>query len=63
MERLDDIRVKMARRQYEFSRHALDRTIRRGILVAEVEQAFRNDCEIVEDYPRTSMVQAFSCLG
>ena len=63
MERLDDIRDKMARRQYEFSRHALDRTIRRGIRVAEVEQAFRNDCEIVEDYPEDKYGPSLLVLG
>jgi hypothetical protein len=63
MERLDDIRAKMARRQYEFSRHALDRMIRRGICVEEVEQAFRNNCEIVEDYPEDKYGSSLLVLG
>jgi len=63
MEMLDDIRFKIARRRYEFSRHALDRTIRRVIRVAEVEQAFRNDCEIIEDYPDDKYGPSLLVLG
>ncbi len=39
---LDDIRDKFARREYEFSKHALDQTIARGIGVFELEQAVAN---------------------
>ncbi len=38
MSLLDDIREKIAGRQYEFSKHALDQTIIRDISVAELEQ-------------------------
>jgi hypothetical protein len=34
---LDDIRAKILQRQYEFSKHAVDQSIIRGISVAEVE--------------------------
>jgi len=63
MGRLEDIRVKVTRRQYEFSRHALDRVIRRAIHVAEVEQAFRNDSEIIEDYPEDKYGPSLLVLG
>ena len=36
---LDDIRDKIGRREYEFSKHAVDQTITRGISVAELEEA------------------------
>jgi hypothetical protein len=38
-------------RQYEFSKHAVDQTIIRGIGVAEVEEAILAKSEIIEDYP------------
>lgn len=63
MGRLDDVQAKMTRRQYEFSRHAVDRTIRRGITVTEVEQAFRNDCGIIEDYPDDKYGPSLLVLG
>ena len=63
MGRLDDIRAKVARRQYELSRHAVDRTISRSISVAELEQAFRNDCEIIEDYPDDKYGPSLLVLG
>lgn len=48
---LDDIRDKIARRLYEFSKHAVDQTIVRNIAVAELEQAIGNRSEVIEDYP------------
>jgi hypothetical protein len=48
---LDDIRDKIARRRYEFSKHAVDQTIIRNISVAELEQALTDRCEVIEDYP------------
>ena len=48
---LDDIREKIAARQYEFSKHAVDQTIIRGIGVTELEEALSNRSEIIEDYP------------
>lgn len=48
---LDDIRTKVQHRQYEFSRHAVDQSIVRGIRVAEVEQAIQAGSEVIEDYP------------
>jgi hypothetical protein len=48
---LDEIQDKIARRQYEFSRHAVDQTILRNITVFELEQAFFDNSEVIEDYP------------
>ena len=48
---LDDIRRKIAARQYEFSKHAVDQTIIRDISVAELEEALLNRSEVIEDYP------------
>ena len=51
MELLDEIRDKFLRRQYEFSKHAVDQSIIRNISVAEVEEAISKRSEIIEDYP------------
>lgn len=51
MDVLEDIRKKILRRQYEFSKHAVDQSIIRNISVAEVEEAIAGNNEIVEDYP------------
>lgn len=48
---LDDIRRKIAARQYEFSKHSVDQTIIRDITVAELEEALSNRSEVIEDYP------------
>jgi hypothetical protein len=46
---LDDIRAKIAARQYEFSKHTVDQSIIRHISVAEQEQAIANRSEVIED--------------
>jgi hypothetical protein len=48
---LAEIRSKIRRRQYEFSKHAVDQTILRDIAVRELEEAIANRSEIIEDYP------------
>ena len=48
---LDDIRRKVAQRQYEFSKRAVDQSIVRGVSVAEVEEAMSGGSEVIEDYP------------
>jgi len=48
---LEEIRSKILRRQYEFSKHAVDQSIIRDIAVAELEEAIANRSEIIEDYP------------
>ena len=51
MARLEGIRSKIARRQYEFSKHAVDQSITRQISVGELEEAILNRSEVIEDYP------------
>jgi len=48
---LEDIRVKILSRQFEFSKHAVDQSIIRDIAVVEVEQAISRRCQVIEDYP------------
>ncbi len=48
---LAEIRSKIRRRQYEFSKHAVDQTLLRDIAVGELEEAIANRSEIIEDYP------------
>jgi hypothetical protein len=50
MELLDAIRQKIRRRQYEFSKHAVDQSIVRDISVREFEEAMENRSEVIEDY-------------
>jgi hypothetical protein len=47
---VEEIRAKFARDEFEFSRHAVDQTIRRQITVVEVRQAIAGGA-IIEDYP------------
>ena len=60
---LDDISRKFAMRQYEFSKHAVDQTIIRGITVAELEQAILSRSEIIEDYPEDKYGPSCLILG
>lgn len=50
MSLLDDIGEKIRNDQFEFSRHATDRSIIRRISVQEVREAVING-EVIEDYP------------
>lgn len=60
---LDEIRDKIALRQYEFSKHAVDQTIVRGISVAKLEQALANRSEVIEDYPEDKYGPSCLILG
>jgi len=60
---LDNIRDKIARRQYEFSKHAVDQTIVRGISVFELEQAISSRSEVIEDYPEDKYGPSCLVLG
>ncbi|OIP29820.1 MAG: hypothetical protein COW04_11920 [Deltaproteobacteria bacterium CG12_big_fil_rev_8_21_14_0_65_43_10] len=51
MNMLGEIRRKILRRKYEFSKHAVDQSIVRDISIAEVEEAISGGGEIIEDYP------------
>ena len=60
---LGDIRLKIAARQYEFSKHAADQTIIRGISVAELEDAISDRSEVIEDYPEDKYGPSCLILG
>jgi hypothetical protein len=51
MAMIERIRAKLEKRQYEFSKHAVDQSIIRDISVAEVEDAIGSPSKIIEDYP------------
>ena len=48
---IEDIRHKILRQEYEFSKHAVDQTIVRHIMVHEIEESISESGEIIEDYP------------
>jgi len=60
---LEDIRVKILSRQFEFSKHAVDQSIIRDITVVEVQQAISSRCEIIEDYPDDKYGSSCLILG
>jgi len=47
---IDQLRSKIAAKQFEFTKHALDQSILRGITVQELREAIANG-EVIEDYP------------
>lgn len=49
-ELIEEIRLKINCDQFEFSRHAVDQSILRGIRVHEVIEAITNG-QVIEDYP------------
>ena len=63
MDLLDALKEKVAVRQYEFSRHAVDQSILRDISVAEVEEAMLNRSAIIEDYPEDKYGPSCLILG
>jgi hypothetical protein len=60
---IDEIRIKIRTRQYEFSKHAVDQSIIRKISVAEVEEAIGGRSEIIEDYPKDKYGPSCLILG
>ena len=48
---IDQLRSKFAANQLEFSKHALDQSILRGITIQELREAIGNG-EVSEDYPQ-----------
>jgi len=59
---VERIRVKVARGQFEYSQHALDQSIRRGIEVGELREAMSAP-ELVEDYPNARYGPSCLLLG
>jgi Domain of unknown function (DUF4258) len=47
---IEQLREKIALDQFEFSKHALDRSILRHILLEEVRECFETG-DVIEDYP------------
>jgi hypothetical protein len=47
---IEQIRAKIQAEQFEFSKHAVDRSILRAVSVQEMHEAVANG-EIIEDYP------------
>ena len=60
---LDDIRTRLAARQYLLSKHAADQMIRRDIGAAEIEQAILGPSEVIEDYPSDKYGPSCLILG
>ncbi len=60
---LEDLRDKIAARQYEYSRHAVDQAILRAISVSELEEAISNQSEVIEDYPEDKYGPSCLILG
>lgn len=60
---LEEIRSKILRRQYEFSKHAVDQSIIREISVVEMEEAISGRSELVEDYPEDKYGPSCLILG
>jgi hypothetical protein len=51
MRLIDEIRVKVKKRLYEYSKHAVDQSIIRDISLRELEEAIAGRSEVIEDYP------------
>jgi Domain of unknown function (DUF4258) len=47
---IEEIRQKISDEQFEFSKHAVDQSILRNILLREVRESIANG-QIIEDYP------------
>jgi hypothetical protein len=60
---LEEIQIKISRRQYEFSKHAVDQSIIRAISIAELEEAISGSSAVVEDYPKDKYGPSCLILG
>ncbi|GAB6061197.1 DUF4258 domain-containing protein [Desulfonatronum parangueonense] len=60
---LNEIIEKIGQREYEFSKHAVDQSIVRSISVRELEEAFLNNPQVVEDYPQDKYGPSCLVLG
>lgn len=47
---IEDIRRRFRSFEYEYSLHAVDQSIRKGIMGVEIEEAIESG-EVIEDYP------------
>lgn len=62
MDIIAKIREKFVNEQFEFSRHALDRSTLRGISVQEIREAIQRS-ELLEDYPNDKYGPSCLVLG
>ncbi len=62
MDLLDDLKNKINRNLFEFSRHALDQSLRRRIRLEEVREAIATS-EVIEDYPDDKYGSSCLLLG
>ena len=60
---IDEIRLMVRNRQYEFSKHAVDQSIIREISVTELEDAIVNRSEVIEGYPDDKYGPSYLILG
>ena len=60
---IDKIVGKIKSRQFEFSKHAVDKSITRNITVSELEQAISKNALIIEDYPNDKYGPSCLILG
>ena len=59
---VESIRAKFGSGKYEYSRHAVDQMIWRGILEREVQEAIAS-AEVIEDYPNDKYGPSCLLLG
>jgi hypothetical protein len=59
---IDEIRVKIASGEFEYSQHAVDQTTLRHIAVQELREAFATG-EVIEDYPNDKYGPSCLVLG
>jgi hypothetical protein len=59
----EEIQGKILRRQYEFSKHAVDQSIIREISIVEMEEAISGRSEIIEDYSEDKYGPSCLILG
>jgi len=60
---LEEIQDKILRRQYEFSKHAVDQSIIREISTVEMDEAILIGSEIIENYPEDKYGPSCLILG
>lgn len=60
---INEIRLKIASGQYEYSKHAVDQSIKRHISVQEVSEAILSQSLIIEDYPEDKYGASCLLLG
>jgi hypothetical protein len=60
---IDEIRVKVKKRLYEYSKHAVDQSIIRDVSLRELEEAIAGRSEVIEDYPEDKYGPSCLILG